>query len=239
MNTRTISLLLVLALAGCDDDGSSMMPGTDSGPPAPGTDAGPGGGGTDAGPGGGGADAGPGGGGGLLDGCPATLPEVAVRFDGCETLSACGGDPTGTWVYDDVCVEVPTPDLSGVCPAARVEELEGTARGCVALDGDEVARNVSGDLSWTVVVPESCTFGMGCAAIEAALGSSCTVDGGDCRCPMSDTFGSSTTDSYTIAGSVLTTGDGSQYDFCVDGGELSYVERGGDAADEPGINVLR
>lgn len=231
MNTRTVSLLLVLVLAGCDGDGDPPMT-------MMGTDAGPGGGGdTDAGPVTPGTDAGPGGGGGL-DGCPATLPEVDVRFEGCGTVSACGGDPTGTWVYEDVCVEVETPDLSGVCPAARIEDLTGTARGCVALDGSTVSRNVSGDISWTVVVPASCTFGMGCGAIEAALGITCTMDAGECRCPMSDSFASNEDDSYTITGSVLTTGDGSQYDFCVQGGELSYQERG-DAAAEPGINVLR
>lgn len=226
MNTRalTLSLSLLLALGGCDGDPSDMpmndagpSGGADSGELPPGSDAGP-------------MTTGPG-------SCPATLPEVSIQFGGCDALNACGGDPTGVWVYEAVCIEDPTPDLTGVCPQARVEDLSGTARGCVALDGSRVTRDVSGETSWTVVVPESCTFGAGCAAIESAIGVTCTLDSGDCRCPMGTTFGTSDADDYTIAGSVLTTGDGGQYDFCVAGSELRYEERD-EMADEPGIATL-
>jgi hypothetical protein len=205
------------------DDAGSMMPGDDAGT-MPGDDAG-----TTAGD-----DAGPG---GSLD-CPGTLPEVDIRFGGCGELTACGGDPTGVWVYEDACIEDPSPDLSDVCADARIEDLEGTARGCVALAGGALERDVSGSWSATVVVPASCTFGTGCSAVESALasafpGTTCTLDGGDCRCPIGDDWASSGGDTYTVAGSVLTTGDGSQYDFCA-GGDLTYRERGDDPR-EPGL----
>ncbi|MGE0786755.1 MAG: hypothetical protein AB7S26_13870 [Sandaracinaceae bacterium] len=206
--------------------------GRDAGPPS-GSDAGPRTGG-DAGPGGG-LDAGPpiGSDGGGVVGCPSTPPTVDVRFGGCDALSPCGGNVEGVWVYDDVCVAMPMPDLSA-CPQARIEDLAGTAQGCVELDGTMVDRDVTTTVSFTVVVPASCTLGLGCTAIESALGVTCAVDGTDCRCPISETYTASNTDTYTVAGSVLTTGDGHQYDFCVGGAGLSYEEHGA-SPDEPGV----
>ena len=166
--------------------------------------------------------------------CPGTLPEVAIRFDGCDAFTACGGDPTGTWVYQDICAADLVPDATSVCAMARVEDLMGTARGCVALDGANVARDVSGEISATIVVPLSCTFGMGCGPIETALSVTCTESGGECRCPYSTSWSENSSDTYTIAGNTLTTGDGTAYDFCVAGSALTYVESGAAAA-EPGI----
>ncbi|MCB9594682.1 MAG: hypothetical protein H6719_18325 [Sandaracinaceae bacterium] len=225
--TRTLSLTLCLALTACD--GSSTTPGSDAGPSAMGTD-----GGSMTGTDGGSMTGSDGGGGGA---CPSTSPEVAIRFGGCTPLAACGGDPTGVWVYEDLCVDDVAPDVASVCADARVEDLSGTARGCVALDGVEAARDVTGHISATIVVPASCTFGMGCAPIEAALGVTCTLDAGDCRCPWETDFGETSTDTYTVTGSTLTLGDGSTYDFCVDGGSLSYRETGS-SADEPGVARL-
>ena len=231
MTNKLVPLLPVLALAlaaplgACDRDEEPDSDGgvrADAGAPPPADD--------------GGAPI-PDGGAPPPTGCPVTPPEVAIRFDGCDALAACGGDPTGVWVYEDVCVADPVPDVSDVCATARVEDLEGTARGCVALDGANVGRDVSGRIRGTIVVPTSCTFGAGCAAIESALGTSCTESGGECRCPFEHTWASTGGDTYTVAGSVLTTGDGTQYDFCVSGGALDYRERGEDA-EEPGVHRL-
>lgn len=235
---RPISIVLVLftaCLAACDspstapdDDAGSRA---DTGTPDP--DAGHV---VDVDAGGGDEDA------GQPPGTDAGTPsEVTIRFAGCEAFVACGGDPSGTWTYEDICIEDPFPAVRDACAGATVEDPSGTASGRVTLAAGAVVREAHVTLSGTIVIPASCAV-VGCSNIQAALSStyesaSCTGGPTGCRCTVSDEIDILESDTYTVDGSTLHAG-GRSYEFCVDGGALRYRELD-DPPLEPGVYTLR
>lgn len=144
-------LALALAAAGCSEP--SSLP-TDAGVDAPSgeTDAGPGE--TDAGPPDGGCDVSP---------IPGSLPAIAGGFAvedpdaGSSVPVATGGDPTGTWVFDDATFWVP-PAAAAMFDPAR-STVTGTA--WAALDGSELRLDfrfettLMGTIAGTIVRPSS------------------------------------------------------------------------------------
>ena len=212
-NQKTL-LLLCLALGACD---GTTSPGTDSGSMM-GTDGGPM---TDT---------------GSMLGQPA---EVTIQFGGCTDFTACGGDPTGTWDYDSICIEDPFADVRDACGTITFEDTMGTARGRVRLDGATVSRDVTVMISATAIFDPSCAIA-GCDTIEGALrmaltSASCAANaGGGCDCAISETVRIDETDGYRVEGTQVITDDGTTYDFCVAGGTMQHREIG-ENPDEPGI----
>ena len=245
---------LALALAACgDDDGAvpmdSGMGGTDSG--GGGTDSG--GGGTDSGGGldaGGGTDAGMGtdAGGDPDAGSPTARPITFMET--CPDFTACGGDLTGTWRYDGVCVthaEVEA-ELQGACPTASFISGTGSIDGTVSFDGTNVMRDSTTTLSLVANIPMACTMGLACSLVDGVIMGMTMVDsvtcvdaamGTGCDCTITDTETISENDPYTVTGTFFeNTTTTRRWDYCVDGMDLTVREiTAGDGDDpiEPGI----
>lgn len=209
------------ALALCACDGGPSI-GTDSGPT--GTDAGPTG--TDGSMG---TDA------GSMLGQPA---EIGIDFGGCADFTPCGGDPTGTWDYTEICIEDPFGDLREACGSITFTDVAGTARGRVILDGVTATRDATVTVSATAILGPGCAVA-GCEVIESALTmavdtASCSANtSGGCDCAISQTVHISESSAYRVEGTQIIT-DGSTYDFCASGGSMQHRETG-DNPEEPGI----
>lgn len=178
------------------------------------------------------------------DDAGSTLGEPAqidITFGGCTDFTPCGGDPTGTWDYTAICIEDPFAALRGACGDITFEDVEGTARGRVTLDGATATRNVTVTTSATAIFGATCAIA-GCGPIQTALAAavdsaSCAANaGGGCDCAISQTGGVAESSAYRVEGTQVITEDGT-YDFCVSGGSMQHRETG-DEPDEPGIYGL-
>ncbi len=229
---RMLGLVVALAFAGCDDGGGGDAGlGADAGPRGDAgeesNDAGPPR--TDAGPPN--ADAGP------YD--VGTCTPVTARVVPTCDFTACGGDPTGSWCYTDLCLQQADlfPGIAG-CPASVVDwsGVTGTVTGRLTFDGTTARRVATTQLAGTLGVPASCVpipglcGGTVAMAINGALGSNGSATcaeraGGGCDCDVTVTLGVESEAAYTVAGDVLTI-DGRTFDFCSDASGLSLRETG-------------
>jgi hypothetical protein len=231
---RAFVILVVVALVGCGgDDGpeTMMMTGTDAGPPDPGVDGGP--------PDPGDPDSGPPDPGDPDSGMEPPDPpgDAPITLSGsCPDFDPCGGDEDGRWEYAEVCAE---PDFEAVreaCPAAMIEGM-GTVRGTVVFAGGVVTRSATSHVEATVTFPASCGVTPYCAALGAMIGGTCAPSGADCVCDVVDDGTTSESDPYTVDGNQIVLSDGTRYDYCVDGGRLTYRELG-DSPSERGVAEL-
>jgi len=189
-------------------------------PPANGSDAG--GGGNDAGAG---NDAAATGDSGISVGDPAP---ISIDFSGkCAAFAACGGAGlVGAWDYTGVCLDDPFAGVKQQCPSTTVKDLKGTVRGRVTFTAVTVQRSSKVDFSATLSLPASCTAGQ-CAAVEKGLkggfdSATCTAAAGGCDCTVSSSSSTSQTDGYSVQGTQVVIADGGKYDFCMNGGKMSY-----------------
>ena len=261
--TRLFLCLGLAAAVACGDDdgpilGDSGMRDTD------GVDAGPGDGGGDDAPGddGGGDDAGPEDDGGGVDaartdagplvfpeGCPEDPPFVdlqVVEPGECDAFSACGGDIVGAWNLSGGCFELELMSAIMMCPGAEITRRDGQGRGCVLFGEDGIAHRVAESVvEIDALIPALCTFVVSCDEIESQIrsagadGTCMTNDAGDCECMASQTFRIDDMEAYTTEGDeIVGTTSGKRWEYCVEGGNLTYQDTSPSGSREPGIIEL-
>jgi hypothetical protein len=256
-------VFLASILAACGDDDGVVAP-MDSGTGGPdsgggvdsGTGTDSGGGGMDAG---GDDDAGPDpDAGGMTDaGVDASSPTAgAITFmEVCPPFTPCGGDLTGTWRYDGVCVthaEVEAA-LTDACATATFISGTGSVDGTVSFDATTVMRDGTTSLSIVANIPAACTFSLPCATVVATqietmamVDSATCVDAAapadGCDCTIMDSEVISESDPYTATGNVFENDSTMRrWEYCIDGTDLTLREiMGSDGDDpvEPGIQSL-
>jgi hypothetical protein len=173
-----------------------------------------------------------------------TGPYLDIQFGNCPALAACGGDPKGLFKVTAGCVD--DTIFAGAkmqCPGLTVTNPKFQARGSVLADATTITRKTDVKFTATFGIPKACKDGIGagttCADVATAIMLGAGLDmamctdamapapAGDCTCDVGSTTLDNTTDMYTTAGNVLTTGSGATartYDYCVMGSEVKYHE---------------
>jgi hypothetical protein len=162
-------------------------------------------------------------------------PAVDISIQAsCPAITACGGDPTGTWDYASGCGEVNLDQVKQACPSASVNNVQATVAGRVTFGAGMVTRAYDLEYSATVVVPAACAQPAGgCTAVQNLIAggfdtASCASDGSNgCNCDVTGHDQSAGATTYTVQGNQVVTGDGNSYDFCVQGGTMSYRHANG------------
>jgi hypothetical protein len=188
-------------------------------------------------------------------GTPAADPFTCT--DGVSSFAACGGDPTGDWTLESVCVSgealFARTTMKRDCPQAKAAvamDWTGTAK----LHGGQIVFTVTAESSTTTLtIPDACLKGVACADAVTEPGYACTAGAaGTCVCVQaaSGAGGPTETRAYTIDGTALvtttTTGE-ERMDFCVKDGTLALQIRVGEDApageygssSAPAVLVLR
>ncbi len=155
-----------------------------------------------------------------------------IHVEATCAFTPCGGDPSGTWNYTDVCLvdsEV-FAALYNACASATVDSASGTVTGSLSMLGAKLVLNATTTVNATVTLPQSCAFGQ-CAQIQGALaqgfpGATCSAGTatGSCTCNISKSTNAVAGGTYTVSGNTVTTSGGRTYDFCVSGSTLEYHE---------------
>ena len=156
--------------------------------------------------------------------------DTAIVVSECDDLvngfDACGGDPTGQWTFKDVCMLQSLGDNPFEnCPGSIFEgdvSFDGTFE---VKDGTVTTTMNKQTLFVHIAIPMGCLPpGIECVGIfKAEDGWLCGELGGNCDCTKNEEQVPSepvTTETYTIAGSTLTMGDGQTLDFCATADEL-------------------
>ncbi len=178
-------------------------------------------------------------------GPPPVVPiEIATA---CPALSRCGGDLAGTWHVADICVEeaLLLRELTAACPELIYDgTTEAVAQGSMTFDGTVATREVATAVTVDVRFTHGCAA-CDCAAVETALEdddvavecqASCNASD-ECVCSIRSSVLVLDSTPYTVTGSNLTAADGTTFEFCVAGAELSFRETTVPPV-EPGIYTL-
>lgn len=191
-------------------------------------------------------------------------PQVAISFAAtCAAAQPCGGALPGLWHYQSVCVEdaifTRLQNLCGGATQSSVNDRSGTARGAVFFTANQMARQVSGRVDFSMSTTNStCVNGFmgfgGCANLPTLLGNAgvqgtCALelaDGGastsTCTCRLSFAFNDQATDTYTVSGNVITTAGNRTFEYCVQGTSMTYEETTPasvtNIARDPGVSTL-
>lgn len=158
---------------------------------------------------------------------PAASSAAPVEINAtCPAFAACDANPIGTYDYTSGCIGDVFADARKQCPAMQAVGVTADVVGSITFDGVALARNVTADVSGTLVFPADCTLGQ-CAEVESALKSgfdsaSCTAQSGGCSCVVKKKSVTNDYATYSIDGSTLTTSGGDTYDLCEKSGTLSY-----------------
>ena len=157
----------------------------------------------------------------------------------CDDIVPCGGDPTGTWVVRENCVEVLLDALFEGTQGCEdvVAAGSGMLEGTFTFDNGVAIQDTTLTTSVTVVVNDACAQGLTelpdvtavdlCPLLDLRLmmdpetPANCAAANGDCRCEgtqaPSVTMG---TDTYEVVGTRLILGSGDTFDFCQEGDGL-------------------
>lgn len=158
--------------------------------------------------------------------------------EGCPAFTPCGGSIVGTWQYESICIE--HSEVLGAFPAicrtgTVIEEGGGTVDGTITATDSSITRTISTSTSATILINATCSA-LGCDSIQTmvrdmAPGSTATCAAAGttperCRCMITFVTTIDETQSYSITGDTMTTGDGRTFDICVDAGTLQSRETG-------------
>jgi hypothetical protein len=173
---------------------------------------------------------------------PSTNAVEAEIDATCPSFTACGGTLEGTYDYTAFCAGDLFADFRKQCPGLDTSAAKATIKGSIYfLANSALQRNVTVDVSGSVSFPSSCAGGS-CAAAEAALKqgfptSTCTVAGANCTCTVSKSETNTQATTFTVTDNTVTTADGDEYDFCEQGGKLTY--EGKTSQSEDGVGELQ
>jgi hypothetical protein len=151
MNRIFGALVMVALVSGCGNDG-------DATPDASGNGQQPDATATDAAP---------------LDAAPPQLD--------CPAFPPCGGDPTGVWMFEQMCAG----PVDGECPGTSFDFSEVEYSGTITFGADMAyAVNLTTSGSFVITQPLSCLQGTSCEEMSVD-GSTCATVGDTCRCEHS------------------------------------------------------
>jgi hypothetical protein len=155
----------------------------------------------------------------------------------CEDITACGGDPEGTWNVTESCFEAVIPffDEPGCenSPGRASIDVSGT----FTFEGGTMTTDLMTSAHVTIVIDDLCAQtqsgleGITAAdlcpvinaqfAMTAMLDGSCTAVPEGCRCDGAQPeMPSQGTDTYDIVGNQIILSDGSAMDYCREGEQL-------------------
>lgn len=166
----------------------------------------------------------------------------------CPAFKACGGDPTGDWTADEVCVSNPEKVFAATvnqaaCSSALKSVKDVGASGDYSLGADKMFNSsiiVSGTASFSF--SDACIKALGigssaasdCSKVQSEFSkqsgvksATCSASGGNCDCEITSDLGDPSKGSYTVSGSNITAANVSE-PFCVSGGDLKLqLSQGG------------
>lgn len=158
---------------------------------------------------------------------PASTTSATVDVDSsCPAFTPCGGNPSGTYDYTGGCVDV-FASVRGMCSGIDASGVKVTLKGSIYfLAGNALKRDVTIDVSGTVLFPASCVANV-CTAAEQGLqstfpGATCTQAGTNCSCTIQKSTTNTNSTTFTVSGNTVTTNDGETYEICDQDGTLQY-----------------
>ena len=169
-----------------------------------------------------------------------TAPTVPLQVaTACPTFTACGGNPSGRWVYDGGCANNPFTNLTAPCSGVTISNPTGTISGCITFSGalsGTVARQVGWTLTATANFPSTCAP-TGCAPLETAVrayypNATCGTVAGGCDCTVSTSGSVNDNTAYVVTGTDIIAG-GITYPFCAPTGSVMQYREGGSSPQLP------
>ena len=167
-----------------------------------------------------------------------------------EVFTACGGDPTGIWDIESVCIDgdliaatnADYASISTVC-AQLCSGATLSARGAVTYNAGNFEANAILGLSETLGITAecyaalsgststsaSCTNFMQNLNEEAGTVAACSTNGTGCDCSYT-TAVAAAADTYSISGTMLVASDGTTTEFCVQGSTMTQRDSFGEGA---------
>jgi hypothetical protein len=150
----------------------------------------------------------------------------------CGTFEACGGDIVGTWGIEESCARAGPAEG---CLQSTVTYSSYNRTGTYEFsESGELVMNERTRYSLHQSMPLSCLDGASCVTFESLLESdvggagqtvdadaTCRESGSSCSCDVTASIAEMLTGSYEIDGSTLVLSSGVEYEYCVDGSELS------------------
>jgi len=150
----------------------------------------------------------------------------------CGSFEACGGNIVGTWGIEESCAgREPAEDCPQSIPMYSSYNRTGTYEFSAS---GEVVMTQRTRYSLHTNMPLSCLAGTSCATFESLLDSdlggagqtvdadaTCSDGGNSCSCDVTASIQEMLTGTYEVEDSTLVLSNGVDYDFCVDGSELS------------------
>jgi len=163
--------------------------------------------------------------------------------DTCPSFTPCGGSVEGTWDYTGGCAELDLSDLKQACSGITVSDTSATVTARVVFAAGQVTRQYTATGKAKLYVPAVCAQPAGgCATLQSEIGggATCSDDGsGGCNCNISSTTNDDKTDTYTVQGDTVVTGDGNSYDFCVNGGSMTYRHSSGGSPEHGSFTLTK
>lgn len=161
--------------------------------------------------------------------------------DGVSSFQPCGGDPTGRWVLDSVCVSGPAlfanTTMMRDCPQVQVA-VDMDWQGTLEFADGQVAFRLTGMTSdTTLTIPGSCLQQVPCGEAVQEPGYACAMAGDACVCRQSVQGGPQPEDDtpFEVDGTDLVTshdGETTRMPFCVKGDWMALQIFVGDDAPE-------
>lgn len=166
----------------------------------------------------------------------------------CPAFKSCGGDPTGNWTSDDVCVSNPEKVFAATvnqaaCSSALKSVKDVGTSGEYQLGSDKNFNSsivVSGTANFSF--SDACIKALGigtsaagdCSKVQSEFmkqngvkSASCSASGGNCDCEITSDLGEPSKGSYAVSGTNITA-SGVAEPFCVSGNELKLqLSQGG------------
>ncbi|MBP9113697.1 MAG: hypothetical protein KBF88_12870 [Polyangiaceae bacterium] len=140
------------------------------------------------------------------------------------SFKACGGDVKGKWNVKQICYFTSTSPIP-TCSDARVTVTASEPQGTIDFDGaNAVFVGVQGTLKSDLVLPTSCTLGLGCSVIENEIkktdpNGKCTEASEKCNCSLVSKLGpANETKTYALTEKTIAFGTDPAADYCVESG---------------------
>lgn len=154
-----------------------------------------------------------------------------VVIEGCvediDAFQACGGDPTGTWKFQDACLQLPMGSGGGECPGMTQQGDIQFVNLTMEFQGGQLTTSMDKTVATVELnVPKSCLPGVPCSALEQDGQLTCTDTGSACQCTGTQEEvpqDSPKTVAYTVSGGDLSY-EGTTAKFCVQGDELRILQ---------------
>jgi len=176
--------------------------------------------------------------------CDSSSGDDAAAFpcqDGVSSFAACGGNPTGRWTFDGVCVSGPAlfanTTMMRDCPQVQVV-VEMDWQGSIEFADGMSAFQLTGLSSdTTLTIPGDCLHGVDCADAVQEPGYACAASGDTCVCRQEVTGGALPEDvaAYEVDGTDLVMqadGESNRAAFCVKGDRMAMQVWVGEDAPE-------